>query len=300
MQGCNDLTMSQMSNHEAQRPPVALTIAGFDPSGGAGIIADVRTFGAFGCFPTAAITSLTFQNTAGISGAAHQPAAVVRAQVLPVIADCRIAAVKTGMLPTREVIFEVVRLLRETELREAATVVDPVLRSTSGYDLMADDALVALRRELFPLARLITPNIPETERLTGLGDITDEAGMRAAARVLRRETGARAVLIKGGHLAGEALDVLDDAGTVHVFRAPRIETTAPHGTGCTLAAASTAGLARGLSLPDAVRTAKRFVTAAIRRAPQLGRGPAPINHAVRVRFTPTGVFVADELVEKEI
>ncbi|PYS92032.1 MAG: bifunctional hydroxymethylpyrimidine kinase/phosphomethylpyrimidine kinase [Acidobacteria bacterium] len=291
--------MSQTSNIEVQHPPVVLTIAGLDPSGGAGVIADVRTFSAFGCFPTAAITSLTFQNTTGVSGATHQTAEVVRAQVLPIIADFRVAALKTGMLPTREVIVEVARLLRETELRTVPAVIDPVLRSTSGYDLIADDALTALRRELLPHARVVTPNISEAERLTNLRDITDEAGMRAAASLIRRETGARAVLIKGGHLAGDALDLLDDAGTINVFRAPRIETTATHGTGCTLAAAIAACLARGLSLPAAIETAKRFVTAAIRRAPQLGRGTAPINHTVPVRFTQAGVFVADELDEKK-
>jgi hydroxymethylpyrimidine/phosphomethylpyrimidine kinase len=287
--------MWQPNNIEAQHPRVALTIAGFDPSGGAGVIADVRTFSAFGCFPTAAITSLTFQNTMGVAGAAHQTAEVVRAQVLPVIEDFRVASVKTGMLPTREVISEVARLLRETELHNAPAVVDPVLRSTSGYDLMTDDALVALRRELLPHARVVTPNIAEAERLTGLPDITDEAGMREAARLLRRETGARAVLVKGGHLAGDALDLLDDAGTINVFRAPRIETTAPHGTGCTLAAAIAACLAHGLNLPDAVTAAKRFVTAAIRRAPQLGRGHSPINHALMVQFTAAGIVIAGDL-----
>src|SRR5205085_5620152 len=198
----------------------------------------------------------------GVSGAAHQPAAVVRAQVLPIVEDFRIACVKTGMLPTREVIFEVARLLRETELRNVPAVVDPVLRSTSDYEHMADDALAAMRSELLPLARVVTPNIPEAERLTGLGGIADEAGMREAARWLRRETGARAVLIKGGHLAGDALDLLDDAGTVQLFRALRIETAATHGTGCALAAAICACLARGLSLTAAVDAAKRFVTAA--------------------------------------
>jgi len=291
--------MPRASDTTKQEPPVALTIAGLDPSGGAGVIADVRTFSAFGCFPTAAITSLTFQNTTGVSGAAHQPAEVVRAQVLPIVEDFRVACVKTGMLPTREVIFEVARLLRETELRNVPAVVDPVLRSTSGYDLIADDARAAMCNELLPLARVVTPNIPEAERLTGLGGIADEAGMREAARLIRRETGVRAVLIKGGHLAGDALDLLDDAGTIQLFRASRIETTATHGTGCTLAAAIAACLARGLRLPAAIETAKRFVTAAIRNAPQLGRGTAPINHAVPVRFTQAGVFVADELDEDE-
>jgi hydroxymethylpyrimidine kinase/phosphomethylpyrimidine kinase len=285
--------MAQAHNTEAGPPVVALTIAGFDPSGGAGVIADARTFAAFGCFPVAAITSLTFQNTVGVYGATHQTAEVVRAQLLPLVADFQIACVKTGMLPTRAVVKEVARLLGETELRECPLVVDPVVRSTSGQDLIDADALAALKDELLPRARLVTPNIPEAELLTGLR-VADEAGMRAAARALR-ELGARAVLVKGGHLAGDALDVLDDAGDVHLFRAPRIATGATHGTGCTLAAALTACLARGLSLPDAVAAAKRFVTAAIRRAPQVGHGATPVNHALRVRFMARGVLIDDEV-----
>ena len=271
-----------MSSVTPTAPPVALTIAGFDPSGGAGVIADVKTFTAFGCFAAAAVTSLTFQNTAGVFGAAHQSAATVRAQVLPVVEDFRVAGVKTGMLPTREVIAEVARLLGETDLRGAAPVIDPVVRSTSGYDLIDDEALAALKAELLPLARLATPNLPEAERLTGM-KIEDEEGMRRAARLIR-DMGARAVLVKGGHLTGEALDLLDDGGRVQLFRAARVESKSTHGTGCTLAAGVTACLARGLSLADAVDAAKRFVTAAIRRAPPLGRGFGPVRHDLRVRF----------------
>ena len=257
-------------------PPVALTIAGFDPSGGAGVAADIKTFTACGCFATAAITSLTFQNTTGVFGAAHQTAETVRRQVLPIIEDFTIAGMKTGMLPTREVIVEVARLLRETSLgRDAAPVVDPVVRSTSGYDLIDDEALAALRSELLPLARVVTPNIPEAERLTGM-KISNEEEMRRAAQLIR-EMGARAVLVKGGHLTGEALDLLDDGGELHTFRAPRIETTSTHGTGCALAAAIAAGLAHGFSLPITVAAAKRFVTDAIRDAPPLGHGCGPLN-----------------------
>ena len=272
--------------------PVALTIAGFDPSGGAGVIADVKTFTAFGCFATAAVTSLTFQNTQGVFGATHRTAAEVRAQVLPVVEDFPVAGVKTGMLPTREVISEVARLLRETPLREAGAIVDPVVRSTSGFDLIDDDALAALRAELLPLAALVTPNIPEAERLTGLRIRTEE-DMRRAARAIR-EMGARAVLVKGGHLsAGDAVDLLDAAGDEQIFRAPRIETNATHGTGCTLAAAIAACLARGMNLSQATATAKRFVTEAIRRSPRLGRGFSPVNHNLRVRFDEQGGIVIE-------
>jgi hydroxymethylpyrimidine kinase/phosphomethylpyrimidine kinase len=271
-----------MTKSETGEPLVALTIAGFDPSGGAGIVADIKTFTSFGCFATAAVTSLTFQNTRGVFGAAHQSAEAVRAQVLPVVEDFRVACMKTGMLPTREVIAEVARLVRETALPDP--VVDPVVRSTSGYDLIDDEALTALKAELLPLARVVTPNIPEAERIAGIERIEDEEGMRRAARAIR-ELGARAVLLKGGHLkGGEAIDVLDDDGRVSVFRAPRIESSATHGTGCTLAAAIAACLARGMSLEDSTATAKRFVADAIRFAPQIGGGHSPVNHSVPVRL----------------
>ncbi|HZB45169.1 MAG TPA: bifunctional hydroxymethylpyrimidine kinase/phosphomethylpyrimidine kinase [Pyrinomonadaceae bacterium] len=270
-----------MVEEENRQPPVALTIAGFDPSGGAGIVADVKTFTAFGCFAAAAVTSLTYQNTTGVFGAAHQTAEVVRAQVLPIVEDFRVAGLKTGMLPSREVIEEVARLLGETDLPEP--VVDPVVRSTSGYDLIDDAALDALKKNLLPLARLVTPNVPEAERITGLS-IRDEDDMLRAARVMR-EMGARAVLVKGGHLTGRvALDILDDGGTVNTYAEARIETTATHGTGCTLSAAVAACLAHGLSLEEAVGAAKRFVTDAIRRAPGLGRGHGPVNHSVPARL----------------
>jgi len=268
-----------MSMPDAETPPVALTLAGLDPSGGAGVIADVKTFTAFGCFATAVITSLTFQNTSGVRGAVHQTADAVRSQVMPVVEDFQVAGAKTGMLPTREIIVEVARLFRETNL--PAPVVDPVVRSTSGYDLIDDAALEVLITELMPLARLITPNIPEAERITGL-HITNEKEMREAARIMR-EKGARAVLVKGGHLTtGDAIDVLDDEGEVIIFRGERIVTNATHGTGCTLAAAVVACLARGIDLKNAVDAAKRFVADAIRSAPQLGRGYSPINHSVTV------------------
>ena len=276
--------------------PVALTVAGFDPSGGAGVVADVKAFTAFGCFAAAAVTSLTFQNTTGVFGAAHQSAEAVRAQVLPVVEDFRVAAAKTGMLPTREVIREVARLFRETDL--PAPVVDPVVRSTSGYDLIDDDALAALRDELLPLARLLTPNIPEAERLCGMR-IEDRAGMLRAAQTLRR-MGARAVLVKGGHPFAAGGDdaaadlLLEDGERALVLSAPRVASTSTHGTGCALAAAVAACLARGMELKEATATAKRYVTEAIRRAPGLGRGHGPVNHAVAPRVGAWGAQSSEE------
>ena len=266
--------------------PITLSIAGLDPSGGAGVLADVRTFATFGCFPTAAITSLTFQNTTGVSGAVHQSAETVRAQVLPIVSDFAIGGAKTGMLPTREVIVEVARLFDETKL--PAPVVDPVMRATSGDDLIDDDAVGSLISDLFPLAVLVTPNIPEAERLTGI-TIADEQAMRAAARRIR-ELGARSVLVKGGHLFSqrqvahessnadqlEAIDVLDVNGIVTVLRSELISGGEIHGSGCTLSAAIAACLARGMTLVESVTAAKRFITEAIRNAPAIGHGARPL------------------------
>src|SRR5687768_18375746 len=272
--------VSKMNAVESSGAAVALTIAGLDPSGGAGVIADVRTFAAFGCFATAAITSLTFQNTTGVFGAVHQTPETVRAQVMPIVEDFKVACAKTGMLPTREIISEVARLFRETAL--PAPVVDPVMRATSGDDLIDDDAVESLIRELFPLALVITPNIPEAERLTGL-NINDEPSMRVAARIIRG-MGARAVLVKGGHLAGVeryAIDVLDNEGRITVFAEEMIAGGEVHGSGCTLSAAIAAGLGNGQDLEEAIRTAKNFVTESIRHSPQLGHGARPLYNDLR-------------------
>jgi hydroxymethylpyrimidine/phosphomethylpyrimidine kinase len=252
--------------------PVVLTIAGFDPSGGAGLIADIRTVVAFGCKPVAAITSLTLQNSTEVFGAIHQTPESLRAQILPVVKEFRIAAVKIGMLPTHESVLEVTRLLRETNL--PAPVVDPVLRSTSGYELMEPEAREAWLSELMPVARLITPNIPEAETLTGMS-ITREFDMHEAARRLR-EMGAPAVVIKGGHLPERsevkgqrsAMDVLDDEGNVLVFRGEWIDSPSARGTGCMLSSAIAASLALGMDLQDSVAAAKRFVADAIRKCDQ--------------------------------
>jgi len=262
-----------------KKPPVCLTIAGLDPSGGAGVLADVKTFSAFGCFATAAISSITFQNTTGVFGANHQSAETVRRQVEPIIEDFEIAAVKTGMLPTREVIDETARLLATMD--RAHFVVDPVVRSTSGFDLIDDEALRSLIAVLFPISDLITPNKPEAERITGM-TIRNEVDVHASAKAMQ-SMGARNVLIKGGHfvedaaLSGKAVDYLFIGDAVHVFEADFINTTATHGTGCVLSAAVAANLALGNDLVASVRMAKEFVANAIRTAPMLGRGHSPIN-----------------------
>lgn len=260
-------------------PPVCLTIAGLDPSGGAGIVADIKTFSAFGCFAAAAVSSVTFQNTTGVFGAVHQTAESVRRQVEAVLDDYDVAAVKTGMLPTREIIEEVARLIGCRGLR--SIVVDPVVRSTSGFDLIDDAALAAVIEKLFPVADIVTPNLPEAERITRMA-IRSEDDIREAAGIMLAQ-GARGVLIKGGHSldAGtEALmarDYLFMGDEPTVFEAEFVQTRATHGTGCTLAAAIAANLALGKGLVEAVEFSKRFVTEAIRTAPMLGKGNSPIN-----------------------
>ena len=257
------------------KPSMALTIAGFDPSGGAGVLADVRTFAAFGLQACAAITSITSQDSANVFGAVHQPPEVVRAQVEPLLKGFAIVCAKTGMLPTRSIVLEVARLFRETDLPRP--VVDPVILSSSGHRLMEEEALTDLVRELIPLARLVTPNIPEAETLTGL-TITSEADMRRAAAAIR-ELGARAVLVKGGHLgerkaegrrqqaeSEEAIDVLDNEGEVTVFRQQRLSGAGLHGSGCVLSAAIAAGLGKGMTLENSVGAAKAFVSETIRNA----------------------------------
>lgn len=268
------------------KPKICLTIAGLDPSGGAGIIADIKTFSAFGCFATAAVASLTFQNTTGVFGAANQTAEIVRQQVEPILEDFTVSAVKTGMLPTGEIIEKVARIVHEYKLENF--VVDPVVRSTSGFDLIDDAALTILIKKLFPLSVVITPNIPEAERIAQI-KIENEADIEKAARVMQ-SFGARNVLIKGGHLFVKSIenekriakDFLFCGEDLHVYEADFIETDATHGTGCTLAAAITANLALGKTLLEAVATAKGFVTEAIRSAPHIGRGHSPVNQLIEV------------------
>jgi hydroxymethylpyrimidine/phosphomethylpyrimidine kinase len=261
------------------KPKVCLTIAGLDPSGGAGIIADIKTFSAFGCYATAAIASITFQNTKGVFGAVHQTAETIRGQIEPVLKDFHVAAVKTGMLPTREVIEETARLIRENNLTNI--VVDPVVRSTSGFDLIDDVALKALIELLFPISSVVTPNIQEAERITGMSISTEEDIVNAATMI--RSMGANNVLIKGGHFEAETISrqkardyLFTDEGRT-VFDADYIDTTSTHGTGCTLAAAIAANLALGKNMKDAISISKSFVNDAIRTAPGLGSGHSPIN-----------------------
>ena len=258
--------------------PVVLSIAGLDPSGGAGIVADIKTIAALGCFPAAALTSITYQNTTGVFGAEHQSAATLRAQVEPIVQDLTVVAAKTGMLPTAEIVAEVARLFAEEDL--PAPVVDPVVVATSGDVLIDDEAFEILKTKLFPLARVVTPNIPEAEKLARFS-IKSEGDMRRAAEVIQA-IGARAVLVKGGHrsVGNQALDILlDENGIYTEFQTDYIQVGEVHGSGCTLSAAIAANLAKDLTLEQAVAAAKKYVTDAIRalqHAPRIGHGSLPL------------------------
>ncbi len=258
--------------------PNVLSIAGSDPSGGAGIQADLKTFSALGCYGMAALTALTAQNTRGVTAVHVPPAAFLGAQIDAIFADVEVASVKIGMLATGEIARIVAsRLASHSQL---PVVVDPVLVATSGDSLGDPDVVGALREYLLPLATVITPNLPEAARLADLPVAEDEDAMRTTAEALLRR-GAKAVLIKGGHLAGyDAVDLLSDGTDIHFFRAPRVETRNTHGTGCTLSSAITAYLARGLALADAVGAAKTYLTTAIAESGQLnvGSGHGPVHH----------------------
>jgi hydroxymethylpyrimidine/phosphomethylpyrimidine kinase len=257
--------------------PIALTIAGSDSGGGAGIQADLKTFHAFGVFGTSAVTAVTVQNTLGVSGVHPVPVEVVQAQIAAVAADLPPAALKTGMLATAELVRAVAASIREHRL--AKLVVDPVMVATSGDRLLAAHAERAMVGELLPLAALVTPNLPEAALLTG-EPVEDEPGMRRAARALV-ELGAAAALVKGGHLGGrELVDVLYDGREWRAWRRPRLDTRHTHGTGCTLSAAVAAGLAHGRPLAQAVADALDYVARAIAAAPGLGCGHGPLNHLV--------------------
>lgn len=260
---------------KASKQPVVLTIAGFDPSGGAGVLADIKTIAAFECYGVAAVTSLTFQNTRQVLGALNQTAEAVREQISPLFEDFEIAAIKTGMLPTGEIIREVACIIRANAV--PVVVVDPVLKSTSGFNLVDDLAVDALMTDLFPLASLVTPNIAEAQRISGV-DIKDQLQMERAAEVILK-IGSRAVLITGGDAgSGLSTDLLLDARGAAVFSTERIRSKHTHGTGCTLASALACLLARGCSLRESVPIAKQYVTQAILGAPGIGLGNGPLNH----------------------
>ncbi len=257
-----------------RRLPRALTIAGSDSGGGAGIQADLETFAARGVHGSSVVTALTAQNTRGVRAVMAVPAAFVRAQLEAVLDDLGADAAKTGMLYDARTVRTVARILGARRVRHL--VVDPVIVATSGTRLLRGGALDALKRALLPIAEVVTPNLAEASALVGYA-IEDVATMAEAGRDLLR-LGARAVVVKGGHLPGDAVDVLVTRGTVRVLRATRVGRRAPHGTGCTFAAAIAAEIAKGATVDAAVGAAKRYTIACIRRARALGGGHPVLGH----------------------
>lgn len=263
------------------RTPIALTIAGSDSSGGAGIQADLKTFHALGVYGASAITALTAQNTQGVRGVELASPDFVSAQIAAVMDDLSVDAVKTGMLATAGIIRAVVETLDRYPARPL--VVDPVMVAKGGARLIDDTAIAAMRTLLLPRATLLTPNTPEAAALLGGAELKTQGDLIVAGRGLRG-LGARAVLMKGGHLAGDMVfDALITEDGEEVFASPRLRTAHTHGTGCTLASAIASNLALGKSLKDAVTAARSYVQHAIATAPGLGHGHGPLNHMAAMR-----------------
>lgn len=271
-----------MNNHANHTPPILLTIAGFDPSCGAGIAADLKTFAAHNCYGIAAITALTVQSTQGVRSIHATPSATLRSQLEALAEDSTIAAVKIGMLANRANASVIAEFLDTQKF--AHVVLDPVSRPSAGNaELLDASGLKFLREELLKRATLITPNLPETELLTGI-EVKDVAGMKAAGQKLL-EMGARAVVVTGGHLE-KPIDVLCEGSVVDVFTSDHVKSPNTHGSGCTFSSAITAQLASGQQLRDAVIMAKAYVTKAIEKSYQIGKGAGPLNHLFRFHQEP--------------
>ncbi|MEV5958457.1 bifunctional hydroxymethylpyrimidine kinase/phosphomethylpyrimidine kinase [Streptomyces sp. NPDC051987] len=259
-------------------PPRVLTVAGSDSGGGAGIQADLKTMLALGVHGMSVLTAVTAQNSVGVQGAWELPVPAVRAQYRSVVDDIGVDAVKTGMLASAELVEAVAELLAGTD---APVVVDPVGVSKHGDPLLAASALDAVRTALLPLATVATPNLDEVARLTGVRVDSEADLRRAAAAVLAY--GPKWALVKGGHLPGDAVDLLTDGTDEFLLRAPRHDNRHTHGTGCTLASAIASQLAKGQSVPEAVATAKEYVTGAIAAGFALGAGIGPVHHGWALR-----------------
>ena len=262
----------------AQPIPKAMTIAGSDSGGGAGIQADLKTFAALGVYGASTLTAITAQNTVAVTAVHELPVDLIAAQIDAVVTDIGVDAVKTGMLSSAAIVETVAAAVQRHALTNL--VVDPVMIAKSGDALLRPEAVNALRDRLLPLAAVVTPNLPEAETLTGLSITTDADIRRAAEQIVGR--GARAVVVKGGHREGPAVDLFYDGVRFQEFSAPRVDTRNTHGTGCTFAAAVAAGLAQGQDLIAAVAQAKDYVTEAIRHAYPLGQGHGPLHHFYKV------------------
>jgi hydroxymethylpyrimidine/phosphomethylpyrimidine kinase len=272
----------ELNNHANPIPPILLTIAGFDPSCGAGVAADLKTFAAHNCYGVAAITALTVQSTQGVREVHATPSAVVRAQLEALVGDVSIAAVKIGMLANRANATAVAEFLDNHKFPHV--VLDPVFRPTAGASELLDaTGLKFVRDELLKRVGVITPNIPETEFLTGM-EVKDVNGMKAAGQKLL-EMGAHAVIVTGGHLE-KPTDVLCEASGVEVFAGDHVKSPNTHGSGCTFSSAIAAQLASGQQLREAVILAKAYVTRAIDKAYPIGKGAGPVNQLFRFHQEP--------------
>jgi len=262
-------------------PPILLTIAGFDPSCGAGTVADLKTFAAHGCYGVAAITSMTVQNTQEVESVHNTPSAELRGQLEVLAKDCEIAAVKIGMLGNRGNAVVVGEFLDAHKFSHV--VHDPVMKSSSGTELLDAGGVKYVATELLKRSSVITPNVPEAEILSGL-EIKDVAAMEAAARKIV-EMGAKAVIVKGGHME-RAIDVLFDGNEMVQLGGDKVKFENTHGTGCTFASALAAQLAAGRSLVEAATLAKAYVTKAIEKAYAIGKGRVPLDHFYRLKIEP--------------
>lgn len=256
-----------------------LTIAGSDCSGGAGIQADLKTMLANGVYGMSVITSLTAQNTTGVRAISNVEKEFLKAQIDSVFEDIVPDAVKTGMIPSKELVEATAEKLKQYNATKI--VVDPVMVATSGADLSNEESVRALKEKLIPMATLVTPNIPEAEVLSGM-NINTKEDMTEAAKKINRECGCD-VLIKGGHGSNNADDVLLHNEEIFVFEMPKIDNPNTHGTGCTLSSAIASNLAKGMTVPESVRRAKEYITGAIREGLNLGKGRGPLDHGYDIR-----------------
>lgn len=273
--------MSNHNNHTNATPPILLTIAGFDPGCGAGTAADLKTFAAHGCYGVAAITAITVQNTLGVEDVQNTPSATLRAQLEVVVKDSDIAAVKIGMLGNRGNAAVVAEFLDAYKF--AHVVHDPVMKSSSGTDLLDAAGIKYLTTEMLKRSSVITPNVSEAEILTGL-TIKDVADMEAAARKIV-EMGAQAVIVKGGHME-RPVDIVFDGSEIFVLAGDRVREDTLHGTGCAFASAVAAQLASGRPLVEAAMLAKAYVTKAIEKSYPTGKGRSPLDHFYRHKIEP--------------
>lgn len=254
--------------------PIALTVAGTDPTGGAGVLADIKTFHSRDVFGMAAVTSLTAQNTMGVQDVHNIPAQFLQEQLNSIFSDEVPDAMKSGMIANERMMA----VIKEFVTRHKVPyIIDPVMIATSGDPLIDEDAAEFLRTQLLPLALTVTPNIHEAEKISGQ-KIDSEADIRKAADIFLKDIGVQSVTITGGHLDGNPTDYLFTGESIIELSETRIDTTNTHGTGCTFSAVMTAEIAKGRSLEESFRTAKRYITSAIRYNPNIGKGNGPVNH----------------------